>query len=147
MNLKITIEAPSEGQEDEIIIRCSSVDDDIMSLIMRIKNGKNRLAGYSDDGMEMIGIRDIYYFEAVDNRVFAYCEKKVLEVKMKLYEIEREFGGVDFVRISKSVVVNISCIERLAPMFGGKLEARLKNGESVMISRQYVSTLKAVLGI
>ena len=38
-------------------------------------------------------------------------------------------------------------IEYLSPPFSGKLEAHLKNGEKIVISRQYVPVLKAKLGI
>jgi DNA-binding LytR/AlgR family response regulator len=38
-------------------------------------------------------------------------------------------------------------IEYLSPLFSGKLEAHLKNGEKVIISRQYVRSLKVKLGI
>lgn len=144
--MKITIETPEQGKEDEIIIRCAELDDDVIALIMRLRSGKNRFAGYSDDGMTMLAMKDIYYFEAVDNKVFAYCEKAVYEVRKKLYELE-EMPSEDLVRISKSVIVNISYIDRLVPMFSGKLEAKLTNGESVIISRQYVGGLKQKLGI
>ena len=38
-------------------------------------------------------LEDIYYFEAVDNKVFLYLEKEVYETKLKLYELEDIFQG------------------------------------------------------
>jgi len=45
------------------------------------------------------------------------------------------------------MIVNVSKISKIVPTFNGKLEAVLKNGEKVVISRQYVPDLKKKLGI
>jgi DNA-binding LytR/AlgR family response regulator len=45
------------------------------------------------------------------------------------------------------MIINMEKIEFLSPLFSGKLEAHLKNGEKVLISRQYVHSLKSKLGI
>ena len=76
-----------------------------------------------------------------------YYHSEVYEVKYKLYELEELFMPLDFVRCSKSMIVNMEKIEYLSPLFSGKLEAHLKNGEKVVISRQYVHSLKIRLGI
>ena len=66
---------------------------------------------------------------------------------MRTYELEELFAPMDFVRCSKSMIVNMEKIDYLSPLFSGKLEAHLKNGEKVVISRQYVHSLKVKLGI
>lgn len=145
--MKITIETPAPGQEDEVIIRCSRLDRPILELISTIKAGSCKLTGYHGTAITMLQPKDIYYFEAVDNKVFAYCEKQVYELRKKLYELEDELSGTDFLRISKSTIVDLSKITNLAPLFNGRLEAKLKNGEKIIISRQYVPGLKKKLGI
>lgn len=145
--MKIIIETPAEGAEDEIIIRCHELDEEVMSLIYALKQGRTRITAYSGKTILQLSPKDIYYFESVDNKVFAYCEKEVYEVKEKLYEIESIYSKTDFQRISKSVIVNISRIESVSPTLGARLEANLQNGERVIISRQYVPDLKKKLGI
>ena len=145
--MKIVIETPKDGDEDEIIVRCRELDDKLIELIKLLKAGKTRITGYLGEVIKQIPLNEIYYFEAVDNRVFAYCEKDVYEVKEKLYEISESFQHSDFQRISKSVIVNVSMIEFVSPMLGSRLEASLKNHEKVIISRQYVPMLKKKLGI
>lgn len=145
--MKITIETPGQGEEDEIIIRCAAIDDSIMELIYAIKMGREKLTAYSDKGIVMLTPKDIYYFESVDNKVFAYCQKEVFEVRKKLYELEKDYSKNDFLRISKSTIVNLSKISYLTPTFNGRFEAILKNGEKTIISRQYVSAIKNQLGI
>lgn len=98
-------------------------------------------------GICLVETAEIYYFESVDDRVFAYVKDDVAEVKRKLYELEERLAGDDFIRISKSMILNLSKVKRFAPYMGGRFEALLENGEKVLISRQYVPELKKVLGL
>lgn len=146
--MKITIETPGPGEEDEIIVRCTSLDDRLMNLICALKTEQDhKLTGYLDDKIVMLSPRNIFYFESVDNKVFAYTDKGVYEVHKKLYEIESEYSYTDFLRISKSAIVNVAKIAYLKPIFNGRFEAKLKNNETIIISRQYVLDLKKKLGI
>ena len=145
--MKIIIEAPQPNDEDAIIIRCAAPDQRLVSMLLSFQTAKTELTGYLNDRIVRLNYQDVFYFEANENRVFAYCHSKVYEVKYKLYELEELYAPLDFVRCSKSLIVNMEKIESLAPLFSGKLEAHLKNGEKIVISRQYVPSLKAKLGI
>lgn len=145
--MKITIEALPDGQEEEIIIRSNELDRELLELIYALKTGRSRLTAFDENGIVKLDARDVFYFESVDNRVCACCEKNVYEVKQRLYELEKMYAHTDFVRISKAMIVNVSKISKIVPMFNGRLEAILKNGETVVISRQYVPELKSKLGI
>ena len=95
-----------------------------------------------NDKIRQIDAGDVYYFEAVDNKVFLYLEQGVYEIKYKLYEIEEEYANTDFFRASKSVIINLAKVKQFAPDFGGRFEAQMKNGEKLIISRQYAPSVK-----
>ncbi len=145
--MKIIIENPSEGEEETIILRCRQPDERLLQFLNNYNSEYTNIPGYDHDKMTMISYKDVYYFESVENRVYAYCEEKVYEVKNRLYELEQNYQHFDFMRCSKSMILNIAKIDYLAPMFNGRLEAVLKNNEKVIISRQYVPYLKANLGL
>ena len=145
--MKITIETVKPGEEEEIILRCATVDEKILKLIQSLKTEKDALTGYVEDKIQKLTLRDIFYFESVDNKVYAYTAKQVYEVHKKLYEIEEEYADTDLLRISKATVVNVSKITYIRPMLNGRFEAKLKNNEKVIISRQYVPALKEKLDI
>lgn len=145
--MKITIENLPDGAEEEIIIRSNDLDKELMELIYSVKSGRSRLTAFSDGEILKLSPSEIYYFESVDNRVCACCEKNVYEVKQKLYELEQIYDHTDFLRISKAMIVNVSKISKIVPMFNGRLEAVLTNGERVVISRQYVPDLKKKLEV
>ena len=138
--MKITIETPLPGEEDEIIIKMAELDDEVLRTIRRLKDGvsKDTMAVYADESIRMIPTRDILYFDATDNRVFAYTRDNCFETRKKLFEIEELLAGSAFLRISKNAIVNIKAIYHLSPEFNGRFIASLKNGEDIIISRGYV---------
>jgi len=145
--MKITLEPLRDGEEEEIIIRSDSLDPELMELIYSLKAGRSRLTAYSGGDIVKLVPSEIYYFESVDNRVCVCCEKNVYEERQKLYELEKIYDRTDFLRISKAMIVNVSKISKIAPLFNGRLEAHLNNGEKVIISRQYVPDFKKKLGV
>ncbi len=145
--MKITIEPLLDGAEEEIIIRSNGLDSELMELIYSLKVGRSRLTATYEGEIVKLKPDNIYYFESVDNRVCACCAKQVYEVKQKLYELEQLYAHTDFLRISKAMIVNVSKITKIIPMFNGRLEAELANGERVVISRQFVPDLKKKLGV
>lgn len=145
--MKITIENIPAGSEPEIIIRCDEPDDSLMQLIYAVKSASKKLIGMTDSKIHIINPEDVFYFEAVDSKVFIYCSEKVFESRLRLYEIEEEYKNWHFFRASKSTILNITKIESVSPIFYGKFEALLKNGEKIFISRQYVPELKNKLGL
>ena len=145
--MKIIIEDIGPDEEEAVIIRCREVDEAVMQLVNGLKLKKEKLTVRQGEKILQIETGDIYYFEAVDNKVFLYLEKNVYETKLKLYELERRFAGTDFFRVSKSVILNLAKVKNFTPEFSGRFEALMKNGERVGISRQYVPLLKNKLGI
>ena len=152
--MKITIMDLLPGEEDEAVIKCNFVTPKLLELINELKSQTEektrqtvqKLKVYLNGDIHLIAPSDVYYFEYVDQKVFAYGKTKVYESKSKLYELE-ELAKTDFIRVSKSCILNLNKIGSLAPSLGGRFEARLKNGEKVIISRQYVNSLKEVLGL
>ncbi|WP_218034855.1 LytTR family DNA-binding domain-containing protein [Paenibacillus amylolyticus] len=145
--IKIFIEVIDHTEEEEIRIRCHQVDEKIHELVNKVKTETLMILGYHEDKISRIKISDIYYFEAVDGKVFAYCKNTVHEVKQKLYELEELCQEKHCFRASKSTILNIAKISSVHPSISGRFQAILDNGEQVVISRQYVPTLKHILGL
>ena len=104
--MKIIIEDIADDAEEELIIRTHGLDDDVLQLITRMKQGKNMLTCI-DEQENILPVKqdEVYYFDAVDGKVFVYLEKNVLEIKKRLYEIEELSGA--YLRISKAQIVNV----------------------------------------
>ena len=72
---------------------------------------------------------------------------EVYAVRLRLYELEEQLTPRDFIRVSKSVLVNFGQVRSLRPDLGGRLRLTLSNGEVVVVNRQYVPAIKAKLGL
>ncbi|WP_228725136.1 LytTR family DNA-binding domain-containing protein [Caproicibacter fermentans] len=144
--LRIVIEEPKEGEEEQILIRCREMSPEILRAISIFKS-QDAMVAYEGNEIYRIKPSDIYYIEVVDNKTFVYEKKKVYESKQKLYELEEALSAGNFLRASKSVLLNLMKIRSLSPAFSGRFEALLDNGEKVVISRQYIGDLKKRLGI
>ncbi len=144
---KITIKQVDKTSEEEIIIRCHDIDDEVLSIIERLKKSESVLLGSRDNEVFRIAPKDIYYVESVDSKSYICLQKGVYESKLKLYEIEELLQSTKLFRCSKSMILNVSKIRSVSPSINGRFEAKLLNGESVIISRQYVPNLKKLLGM
>ena len=144
---KVSIEQIDIGQQEEVVIRCHEITDEVLSLMEKLRSSEAVLNGTLDGEVFRIDIKEIYYIESVDNKTFIYAQKNVYETKLKLYEITELAKDSKLFRCSKSMIVNIGKIRSFSSAFNGRMEARLSNGETVIVSRQYVPELKKKLGM
>ena len=145
--MKITILEKQPGEEDELILKCDCLDENLTKLINQLKVGKGKMNLYKDSKIVFVEPEQVLYFEYVDDSVFAYTKDCVYETKLKLYQLEDELPAGTFFRANKAVIVNLDKIDSLSPVFGGRFEAVLQNGYKVVISRNYLNTLKGLLGL
>ena len=143
--MKIVIEQIDRSTEEQVTIQCYAVTDRVNSIVHFIRATGTMLVGYHDEQIAQVPLSDIYYVEAVDNRVYAYTRDKVYELKCKLYEFEERYRRDRFIRCSKSMVINLMQIDSVYPIFNGRFSAKLFNSEEIIISRQYVPALKEFL--
>lgn len=66
-------------------------------------------------------------------------------VQKKLYELETELGDANFIRISKSEIVNIHKIKSLDLSITGTIRLVMKTGYETYVSRRNVSKIKEKL--
>lgn len=127
----------------------SDIVEEVSPENMSMEKSRNPiyLLGKIDDTFYKINIKDIFYVESVDRKLFVYTEKKNYELNVKLYVLEETLFPSGFVRISKSMLLNIHKIYSFVPTFSGNLEALLLNKERVVISRRYVANVKKQLGM
>ena len=131
----------------EIIIKCPKADTHVMRLKKHIESFEEKLEAVDNDKHYLVSPLEVFYFESVDNRTFLYTETQVLEVRKRLYELEEILSDKDFVRTSKSQLVNINKIKLLKPELNRSITAEMINGEILFISRRYAKQIKTLLSI
>lgn len=145
--MNVSVKEIPENEEEEILIKCHEINEEILALLHKLKLSSERLLVTAGDEIHRIALQDVFYFETVDNKSFIYCASRVYETKLKLYEFEEMTQGSRFFRASKSTIINAMKISYIKPSLSGRFEVSMENGEKLMVSRQYVSDLKRKIGV
>ena len=140
--MKITLNQDPVFSETEVIINCPQADEDILRLVAMLRIHQRKLVGLRDGESHLLDIKDILYIDTTDKRTFLYTRESVYESALRLYELEDSLAGLDFLRISRSAIVNFRCIR---PELGGRLLMTMENGEQVYVSRQNAASIKEKL--
>lgn len=145
--MKVSIEQIPSTLPEEIIVKCHDTESQLISSIKSLLNNEETITGKYDDNIYTINLKNIYYFECVDNRSFFYTKDKVFESRLKVYEFEEKTRNALFFKASKSTVVNVRKIRSVKPSVSGRFELTLLNDNKLLVSRLYVHELKKIMGL
>ena len=102
--------------------------------------------GCREESFELIKTKDVFYFKTENDFTFCQTVNESLKVKLKLYEVEKNFKDKGFIRINKSTVVNILKINEIVPWFGGRILLRFDSlQDKLEVSRNYTKDFKSFL--
>ncbi len=145
--MDIKVELDKNLSENEIIVKCREENKIVKNILEYVKSNLETIVVSNDDQIYKVTILDILYFDSVDNKTFVYLEDNVYTCELKLYEIEGTLYKNEFIRISKSCILNLNALKSVKRTINGRLIATLKNGEEVVINRSYVKSFKERFGV
>lgn len=145
--MKLIIEEDSRFEQTEIRITCPMMTRELEEIISIIRLHTFSVAARRDGETHLLRLDDICYFESVDGRTFAYTADGVYETDLRLYQLEEELRRTRFLRVSKSVLLNLSHLRSVRSQANGRMIGTLDNSEQVIITRKYVADLKKKLGL
>ena len=147
MEIKLVVEESPEYREPEIILRCERVVGHLKRIVEYIRVRSDTIEVKAEGIPRPLPLSNVFYFESVDKKTFAYCASNVYEYAQTLAELEKKLTNSTFVRVSKSCIVNTVLIKSVQPLDNHRLKALLRNGEAQIINRHYITVLKEKLGI
>lgn len=143
--MDVEIEQVGKDKNELVLIRCHAVTDEVREIASFVRSRQGSLSGARDGRQYEIALPDIYYIESVDGKTFLYTKDQVYETACRIYELEDRLKSGHFLRISKSMLLNLMKICSIQPALNGRFAAVLQSGEEVIITRSYVKGLKAAL--
>ena len=144
--MRVRFEQVDSREKEQALIRAVEKTADILSAMDLLENGSGGVAVTKDRSTFFCRLTQIYYIESVDKHTYVYTKGDCYESRDRLYELEEKLGTY-YVRISKSMIVNLRKVRNVSAEPGGRMVAVLLNGERVIISRSYVKEIKRRLGI
>ena len=142
--MKIRIEIEEELQEEEVVIRCSKMDERIMRIqaaVMEQTKGKQHIALKKGDTEYYLPLEEILFFETENKVVYAHTREQMLETEYKLYDLEELLPGF-FMRISKSAIVNLEPIYSITRnLTASSVVEFVHSHKQIYVSRNYYKPL------
>ena len=133
--MKIKIEIDEGLPEDEVLIRCRGLTEqisDVQKAVSEVINTSQKFVFYRGNTEYYLTLDEILFFETRDN---------IYQTKYKLYELE-EFLPGSFMRISKSAIVNTNHIYSISRnLTASSVVAFADTHKQVYVSRYYYKPL------
>lgn len=144
--MKISIVENEQIEQTEVVIHCKKINQEVLNIKKTLLVFNPSIIGKKDDRYYTLFINDIYYFDSIDQNVYCYTKDDEFLVSFKLYQIEEMLNAHGFIRINKSTIVNRFKIKSFQSRLNGRMELHLISEDRLLISRNYVSKLKDLLG-
>ena len=146
--MKINIDVDDSLQQDMINIHCREITDEILELqrlLSQKQTGGQKISAYIDDTEYYVDVKTILFLEADGNYISVQTAKSIYRVRQKLYELE-ELLPRDFLRVSKSTIVNTELIASIKKNITGASEISFRNSiKKAYASRNYIKALIEIM--
>lgn len=107
------------------------------------KSGSYRLAIRQGNQTVVVPLDEIVQIRAATPYISIHLENRKYLHFETLKGICRQLDGQIFMRVHKSIVVNLAMVESFRSRSNGDYDLLLKNGESIRLSRTYAKNFKA----
>ena len=146
--MKVNLFVSKDIEESYADIHTSELSDNISKAIsiLESEDVNDMLVVKKGSDIALLESSDVYMFRVEEKQVKVYTENDEYVIKKPLYQVEDSLGN-DFLRISKTTIVNFKKIERVAPSLRGMMFVQLKNGLKDNISRKYLPDFKQALNL
>ncbi len=146
--MKINLQFDERLGVDEIVLTVSPENDNAQSIIQSLESkSTNSVAGKIGEKIYLVNLKNIELFYSYDGSVMFLANGTEYMVNNKLFELENKYENKNFMRISKSSIVNIEKVDYLSPIFNKKLIFKMESGRQEYSSRTYYSDIKKRLGV
>jgi two-component system LytT family response regulator len=119
------------------------------SLGVRASEYPRRIASRVGERVSFLALDEVTHFFAHDKLTYAVINGRQHSIDQSIAELERRLDPSRFLRIHRSVLVNLECIHELNSLFAGKLVVTLKDPQRTQlpVARDRVRILKTTLAI
>jgi two-component system, LytTR family, response regulator len=108
--------------------------------------GRERLVVRSPERAFFLRTETIDYIEAAGKFVHLHVGRTVHALRESMAELEQELNSARFLRISRSVIVNLDRIQEIQPWFQGDYVLILSDGTKLTSTRGYRDNMRRLLG-
>lgn len=146
--MKIKIEMDETLPEEEVIIRCRSLSEQVQQIQRAVSDAAasgSKMEFTKGDRQYFLSLEDILFFETDGGTVAAHTVQDMFQTKLKLYELEEMLPGY-FMRISKSTILNTNLVYAINRNLTASSVVEFQHShKQVYVSRHYYKALLSKL--
>lgn len=143
--MKVTLKHQPELIDTEVDVRYPKWSHRINHIEKLLLSFDKTISGKRDQVKYQFAPGDIYYIESVDKRTYLYSEQTVYEATERLYQLEELLKDAGFVRVSKNCIINQMYLRSIKMLSNSHVEAKLLNGEKIIVTRKYITSIREAL--
>lgn len=121
--------------------------DQLIGYLKKQESQGQWIIGYKNERILKIDIHTIIYIEGFSKEAYVYTYDDEYMIKDKLYELEEKLKQYGFIRINKSIIINVHEIDYIIPEIYNRYSIYMKNGIVLVLSRNYMKSFKEYLKI
>ena len=144
MKININVEYMQEIDENQIYMnikanRSTEVLDKLIKNIQDLSKSTDTIVAEIDNNIYILDTDDIVKFYSENQYTYCVYHDKIYKVKKKLYELEELLRKENFIRISKSCIINIRQVECFDMKNIGSIIVKFKNKDVEYVSKRKIS--------
>lgn len=141
--MKINLKIDDKVTEPQITIESNALTDEIKAIIQCIEdmNCIHQLPGHRDNMVSLIKVDAITSIKTESKQVIALTHETRYVIKSRLYTLEQELPS-QFMRISKSELINLDKLVKLSMEPNGLIKMYLSHNYETYASRHYLKSIK-----
>ena len=146
--MKVNLFVSRDIDEPYADIHTDELTDNVTKAISILENyeSSDMLAVKKGSDIVFLQFEETYMIRVEDKQVKVFTQNEEYLIKKALYQVEEQLDN-DFIRISKTTLINLRKIKRVTPSLKGMMFVELKNGLKDNISRKYLSDFKNALDL
>lgn len=135
--MKLNLFQDEKNKEEHVDVYYANMQPLVQRIIELVGQKTTELISKYEDETVYVPVKDIFYLDCADKKVFAYTEKEVYPLAEPLAYYEERLYEEGFVRVGKSTMVNVFRIKELKSEVNMRISATFENAEKVYINRTY----------
>jgi two-component system, LytTR family, response regulator len=138
-------EALQHAKEQVRLRQDNHYEQRITELMKQVTPASSRLVLRSGGKLIFVDPEEIEWIEAAANYVRLHTRVEVHTVREKISAIERELDSETFLRVHRSIIVNLDKVKEVIPCGSGEYVVLMKNGRELSFGRSYRDRLEHFL--
>ena len=148
MGINIITNISEKFKETKITIEAPNLSKEVQNFINYVENSNgqpSQIIASKDNKIHFIELKNIICFFSEDKYNYLRTKEDTYKIKYKLYELEELLNTQNFIRISKSCIINIEQVKYFNIGILNTIIVELKDNTKETVTKKYFKQIMNLL--